>query len=116
MSKLNARTSIAAIGAFGALGAVAISPAIANADTDAPATEVLTAEQAQAVEINEYGFWSEVGGGAAKGAVTGAAGGCVTGAIGGAGVGCGPGAAVGGVGGAVTGAVGGAIDYFTDGD
>lgn len=113
MPKFKARTTIAALGA---MGAAAVSPAIAAAATDAPSTEVLTSEQAQAVEIENYGFWSEVGGEAAKGAATGAAGGCVTGAVAAAGAGCGPGAAVGALGGAVTGAVGGAIDHFTDGN
>lgn len=60
------------------MGAAAISPAIAAAATNAPSTDVLTSEQAQAVESENYGFWSEVGGGAAKGAATGAAGGCAT--------------------------------------
>ncbi|WKK60680.1 hypothetical protein QYQ98_06370 [Corynebacterium sp. P3-F1] len=63
MPKFKARTAIAALGA---IGAAAISPAIAAAATNAPSTAVLTSEQAQAVESENYGFWSEVGGGAAR--------------------------------------------------
>ena len=84
--------------------AVLTSQDIATAQTIS--TETPTTHN---VAIQEYGFWGDVG----KGAATGAAGGCAAGALAG-GVGCGPGAVAGGVAGGVSGAAGWAWDKVFD--